>query len=130
MEPTTDTGIALLTLQTVHTLVYGAGQVSVLVVLWCGLSGRPSPWLKHAIACLTIIVVARAINGGPCPLYTLALWIADAQPGETVKDMLTPIWFNELVTPVNLPLGALGVVLIAWRSFADRWQQAQLTDNA
>ena len=119
-----DTGTALLVLQVVHTLVYAAGQASVLVALWCGITGRPSPWLKYAIACLTIIVVARALNGGPCPLYTLALWLVDAQPGDTVRDMLTPIWFNELVTPVNLPLGALGLLLFAWRSYADRWQPA------
>jgi hypothetical protein len=130
MEPVADTGIAMLTLQFVHTLVYGAGQVSVLVVLWCGVTGRQSPWLKYSVACLTVIVVARILNGGPCPLYSMAIWLAGAQPGDPVRDMLTPIWFNELVTPVNLPLGVLGMALIAWRSIGDRWQQAEFVDNA
>lgn len=129
MEASGNIDLAMLTLQTVHTLVYAAGQVSVLIVLWCGITGRPTPWLKFALGCLSVIVVARALNGGPCPLYTLAIWLADAQPGEPVRDMLTPIWFNELVTPVNLPLGAAGVLLIAWRHFADRWNSADLARN-
>lgn len=117
-----NTQMALVTLQAVHTVVYAAGQASVLIVLWCGITGRPNRWLKFGIACLSVIVVARAVNGGPCPLYTLAVWLVDARPGEVVQDMLTPMWFNELVTPVNLPLGALGMMLISWRTLADRWQ--------
>ncbi len=130
METGSDTGAALLILQTVHTLVYAAGQVSVLVVLWSGMTGRPSAWLKYGIGCLSVIVFARALNGGPCPLYTLAVWLTEAQPGEAVRDMLTPIWFNELVTPVNLPLGALGMLLIGWRYYADRWNPTELADRA
>ena len=55
MDPGSDTELALLTLQTVHTLVYAAGQVSVLVLLWSGITGRPTPWLKFSLGCLSVI---------------------------------------------------------------------------
>lgn len=122
MESIINTNIALLILQTVHTLVYVAGQASVLLILWCGFTGRQHAWFRLAMLCLSLILMARAANGGICPLYTMAQWLVDAQPGEIVQDMLTPIWFNNLVTPVNIPLGALGVLLITWRSYAGRWR--------
>lgn len=121
MDNLADTNLALLTLQTIHTVVYAAGQASVLMMLWCGVTGRQHPWLRPAIGCLTMIIVARAFNGGACPLYTMALWLVEAAPGEPVRDMLTPIWFNELVTPVNMPLGAAGMALVAWRAMTGRW---------
>lgn len=124
METVIDTHSALLILQTVHTLVYAAGQASVLLMLWCGVTGRQHPWFRLAMICLGLILAGRAANGGICPLYTMAQWLVDAQPGEVVQDMLTPIWFNELVTPINIPLGVLGVSLVAWRSIFDRWQSA------
>lgn len=121
MDAAADTSFALLALQTAHTIVYAAGQASVLIVLWCGITGRPNAGLRYAVACLVTILIARALNGGVCPLYTMALWLAQAGPGDPVRDMLTPIWFNELVTPINFPLGAFGMLLVAWRELAGRW---------
>jgi len=122
MEAGIDNDTAMLALQTVHTLVYMAGQASVILMLWCGFTGRQHLLIKYAMICLGIILVARAANGGVCPLYTMAVWLANAAPGEPVRDMLTPLWFNELVTPVNIPLGALGFSLVAWRTLTSRWQ--------
>ena len=121
-EPAIDTNTALLILQTFHTLVYAAGQASVLLILWCGVTGRQHPWFRLAMICLGLILAGRAMNGGICPLYTMAQWMVDARPGEIVQDMLTPVWFNELVTPINFPIGGLGLLLVAWRSLYDRWQ--------
>jgi len=114
-------GAALLTLQVVHTLVYAAGQASVVLILWSGLTGRPVALLKYALICIGIIVACRAVNGGVCPLYTLARWLVDAGPNEVVQDMLTPVWFNDIVTPVNVPFAVAGFLLIAWRSVTGRW---------
>ncbi|MBT8440837.1 MAG: hypothetical protein KJO76_00515 [Gammaproteobacteria bacterium] len=119
-----DNHTAMLALQSVHTIVYMVGQASVILMLWCGFTGRQHSLIKYAMICLGIILVARAVNGGYCPLHTMAVWLADAAPGEPVRDMLTPLWFNELVTPVNIPLGALGFALVAWRGLANRWQPA------
>jgi len=124
MAPAIDTNLALLILQTVHTLVYAAGQASVLLILWCGVTGRQHAWFRLAMICLGLILAGRAMNGGICPLYTMAQWLVDARPGEIVQDMLTPVWFNELVTPINFPIGGLGLLLVAWRSLYDRWQPA------
>ena len=129
LEPAIDTSAALLVLQTVHTLVYAAGQASVLLILWCGVTGRQHTWFRLAMICLGLILAGRAANGGICPLYTMAQWLVEAQPGEIVQDMLTPVWFNELVTPINFPIGGLGLLLVAWRSLYNRWQPAVASET-
>lgn len=109
--------MALLILQSVHSAIFAISLAATAWLWLCLISGRRSRLLWFAMVWLGLIAVGLILNGGVCPLQTLARHIE--QTDEYVQDMLTPEWFNDLVVPVLAPPAAIAIAALG---FVEIWK--------
>lgn len=105
--------MALLALQTLHTAIL-ATSVAFIIWLWvCLVTGCAGRWMIAGWLWPAVIGLSLLANDGVCPLQDLARWVT-ASKGY-VRDMLTPIWFNNLAVPLTAPPALIAMSALVWR---------------
>ena len=90
------------------------GFLAAIVHVWaCALTGRRDPWLRVAVAALTLEGAVVTANGGDCPLGPLQDRLDDPVP--LFELVLSPRAAKRAV-PVLGAVAAAGIALLARRS--------------
>lgn len=110
--------MVLLVVKFVHTLVFLLLSSCVLYILFCGITNRFPRNAFLAILLILIEGVILLLNGGQCPLTTLAehLGAADGQ----VADIFLPRWFADRLFALCTPLFVASSILLLIRRLLNR----------
>ena len=110
-------GPAAVAFRTAHAGI-AAGFLAAVAHVWvCALTGRRDPWLRVAVAALTLEGVVVTANGGDCPLGPLQDRLDDPVP--LFELVLSPRAAKRAV-PVLGVVAATGIALLARRSTQPR----------
>ena len=103
---------AALAFRIAHAVI-AAGFLAAIAHVWaCALTGRRDPWLRAAVAALTVEGAVVAANGGDCPLGPLQERLDDPVP--LFELVLSPRAAKRAV-PVLGAVAAGGIALLARR---------------
>jgi hypothetical protein len=98
----------------VHSLIFLVNSASVELILWSGLTGRRSRWIRLALAAALTETAVFVTNHGRCPLTGLVEELG-ADDGR-VSDIFLPRWLADRIPLIFGPQLAIGLALLAWRN--------------
>ena len=103
----------ILIVKLVHTAIFLALSLLLLLVLYQGIVGRLTAWTGIAMAAFAAEGVILWRNGWRCPIttYTEDLGAEDGR----VVDIFLPKWFADRVLPIYGSLFAIACLLLAIR---------------
>jgi hypothetical protein len=104
-----------------HTAVFAFVSACILYVLYCGVVGWRSRWLRAAIWIPTFVGLAWWVNGRICPVASLIYWLSG---DPTASDIFLPGWFSRRVVPGSALALMVGIALVLWRKHAHKWRGA------
>lgn len=105
--------MSVFAVKAVHTIAFFLLTVSVLYLLYCGLTGRLSRWTWIAMAMVVAEGLALELNDWVCPLTELAEGLG-ARDG-SVAYLFLPSWFATHLFPIYGALFALSLLLLLGR---------------
>ena len=99
--------IMLVSIKTVHTLIFLLMSAAILYVLYSGLTRRYDAWLVIALGAVVLECVVFLANNRRCPLTKWARQYGDANGNDWIADIFLPARF---APKIPLVCGGLFVV--------------------
>jgi hypothetical protein len=109
---TTTNRLAVVSIKTVHTLIFLFMSASILYILYAGLTRTYDALLVAAFAALILEIVVYLANGLRCPLTKLAQNYGDPTGNDLIADLFLPPAFARRIPPVCGGLFALSVIVL------------------
>jgi hypothetical protein len=102
-------------LRVFHIAVAVIGLASLGYLWTCAVTGRRDGWLGLAIGWLGVEGIAILIGRGSCPLGPLQRRLGDPTP---CFELVLPARAAKAVFPVLFAVTAVGLTVIAWRTYS------------
>src|SRR5690606_7515725 len=110
-----NTGLKLIIVKLVHTIIWAVFACLVFYVLWSGFQAKPAIYAWWAVAAVFVEGLVLALFGWKCPLTLVARKYSDAELDNF--DIFLPNWLARNNKLIFTTLFLIGVALMCYKQF-------------
>ena len=102
----------LLTIKTLHTVIFLGMSAAILYILYSGLTRTHDRWVVVALAAVLFECVVFLANNRRCPLTDWARRYGDMSGNDWIADIFLPAWFASKIPLLCGGLFMLSLIIL------------------